>query len=323
MKKKIHQYLIGNLPEKEQAALLEWLRKEEHQEIFDSEKARWWKENKMSREGQPSDLGRVRLHERLKEKQQLKRSALLLSWYRYAAIVLLVIGLSGATFVYQRYVKAELQLTQIHTEQGQMSTVTLPDGSRIWVNADTKLTYNNQYGIKNRAIQVVGEAYFEVAKNQKNPFIVDLGALKVRVTGTQFGVSNYNDLNEVHVVLEEGSVEIHSVADELITKLKPEELAIFSKKSNTIRTLKVNTGQYTSWKDGILNIFELPLEQLVVKLERRYNQKFEVDPLVKELPYTFSIEGESLVEVIHLIERISPVKAQQEGNIIKLKYMNR
>jgi transmembrane sensor len=118
-------------------------------------------------------------------------------------------------------------------------------------------------------------------------------------------------------------VEIQSASDELITSLKPEELAVFNKKTNTIHTLKVNPEQYTSWRDGLLNIFELPLDQLVVKLERRYNQKFEVDPLIKDLPYTFSIEDESLAEVIHLIERISPVKAQQEGNVIKLKYMNR
>jgi ferric-dicitrate binding protein FerR (iron transport regulator) len=321
MEKKIQSYLEGKLPENEQAALLEWLREEEHKQTFDSEKARWWKERKLSREGRIADLGQVRLRERLKEKQQLKRSARLLNWYRYAAIALLVMGLSGAAFVYNNYFNTELQLTQIHTELGQMSTVILPDGSKIWVNADTKLTYNNQYGIQNRAIQVQGEAYFEVARNLKDPFIVDLGAIQVKVTGTQFGISNYDDLNEMNVVLEEGSVEIQSASDELIVKLKPEELAVFNKKTNTIHTMKVKSAHYTSWKDGILNIFELPLDQLVVKLERRYNQKFEVDPLVKDLPYTFSIEGESLAEVIHLIERISPVKAQQEGNVIKFKYM--
>lgn len=321
METKIQQYLEGKLTENEQAALLEWLREEDHQQVFDSEKARWWKERKLSREGRIADLGQVRLRERLKEKQQLKRSARLLNWYRYAAIAFLVIGLSGAAFVYSNYFNAELQLTQIHTELGQMSTVILPDGSKIWVNADTKLTYNHQYGIQNRAIQVQGEAYFDVAKNPKNPFIVDLGAIKVKVTGTQFGVSNYGDVDEMNVVLEEGSVEIQSASDKLITSLKPEELAVFNKQTNTIQTLKVNPEQYTSWKDGRLNIFELPLDQLVVKLERRYNQKFEVDPLVKDLPFTFSIENESLAEVIHLIERISPVKAQQEGNVIKFKYM--
>ncbi len=321
MKEKIQQYLEGKLLGKEQQALLDWLREKEHQQVFDSEKARWWKERQLSREGRTSDMGQVRLRERLKEKQQLKRSARLLNWYRYAAIALLVVGLSGAVLVYNKPFNTELQLTQIHTDLGQMSTVILPDGSKIWVNADTKLTYDNQYGIHNRAIQVQGEAYFEVAKNRKNPFIVDLGALKVKVTGTQFGVSNYDDLNEVNVVLEEGSVDIQSASDKFITSLKPEELAVFNKNTNTIQTRKVKPANYTSWKNGILNIFELPLEQLVVKLERRYNQKFEVDPLVKDLPYTFSIEGESLAEVIHLIERISPVKAQQEGNIIKLKYM--
>lgn len=323
MKEKIHHYLEGKLSEEEQEKLLAWIREEEHQQVFELEKAGWWNEKKMSREKGIKDLGQVRLYEWLNEKQQLRRSSRVLNFYRYAAIALFLIGLFGTVFVYQNYLKTDLQFTQIHTELGQMSTLTMPDGSKIWVNSDTQLSYNNQYGIKNRAIQVSGEAYFEVAKNQEKPFIVDLGAIKVKVTGTHFGVSNYDDLNEMNVVLEEGAVEIESASNGLITKLKPEELAVYDKKTNSIQKMKVKPENYTSWRNGLLNIFELPLEQLVIKLEKRYNQKFEVDPLVKDFPYTFSIEEESLSDILHLIERISPVEAEQRGEKIKLKYMEK
>jgi ferric-dicitrate binding protein FerR (iron transport regulator) len=150
--------------------------------------------------------------------------------------------------------------------------------------------------------------------------MVDLGTLKIEVTGTQFEVSNYDDSNLMKVVLEKGSVNIHSKNDRLIMQLSQKEMAMFNKNAMTIEKMKVNPEHYTSWRNGMIQIFELPLEQVVVKLGKRYNQKFEVDPAFKDLPFTFSIENESLSDVLYLLEKISPVKAIQEGDIIKLKY---
>ena len=322
MEKKIHQYLDGKLPEKEQRNLLEWIRNEDNQQTFNSVKEGWWKNNNINSDQGITDFGRIRLHKRINEKLQLQHTKRYLKLYKYTAVILLVLSLSSSIFLYQNYFNVELQTTEIHTDFGQISSMTLPDGTRVWINSGTKLSFNNQYGINNRDIKVNGEAFFSVTKDKLNPFVVDMGAIKVEVTGTQFGVSNYNDLDKMNVVLEEGSVNIHSANNKLLTRLKPDELAYFSKKGKTIEKISVNPENYTSWKDGLINIFELPLEQLVLKLEKRFNQKFEVDPPVKDFPYTFSIEGESLAEILHLIERISPVKAVQEGNVIKLKYMN-
>ena len=83
---------------------------------------------------------------------------------------------------------------------------------------------------------------------------------------------------------------------------------------------KVNTVLYTSWKDGIINIYNLPLSQVVMKLEKRYNQKFDVDKEIENLPYTFTIKTENLHHILSLMEKITPLDAIQEGNVIKLKY---
>ncbi|MGQ7871035.1 FecR family protein [Sunxiuqinia sp. sy24] len=322
MEKKIQHYLEGKLPEEEQEHLLAWIRKDNNQERFDLIKKDWWKKHQAGQQKTILNLGQSRLRNRLKEKQELQKSKRYLAFYRYASIALLVLGLSGAAMVYRTYSNTELQYTAFHTDPGQISSMTLSDGTRVWINSGTQLRYNNQYGVRNRDVQVVGEAYFEVAKDKKRPFIVDMGALKVEVTGTQFGVSNYADTEEMNVVLKEGSVNIRSAKNKLLTRLKPDELALFNKQDNTLETLTVEPESYIAWKDGILHFFELPLEQLAVKLEKRYNQQFEVDSAVKNFPYTFSIEGESLSEVLHLIERVSPVKAIQEEDVIKFKYMN-
>jgi ferric-dicitrate binding protein FerR (iron transport regulator) len=321
MERKIRQYLEGRLSGIEQRELLHWIRQGHNRTIFDAVKKEWWNRKSSGTDKKIQDFGQVRLAGRLKEKQQVERSSNYLKAYKYAAIALLMISLSGGLFfshIYQK--KQELKFTEIRTDPGQISGMTLPDGSKIWLNSGTKLSYNNWYGISNRDIKINGEAFFSVAKNKKIPFTVNMGALKIEVTGTQFEVSNYDDSNSMKVVLEKGSVDIHSKNDQLIMQLSPKEMATFNKTAMTIEKVKVNPEHYTSWRNGIIQIFELPLEQVVVKLGKRYNQKFEVDPAVKDLPFTFSIENESLSDILYLLEKISPVKAMQEGDIIKLKY---
>jgi transmembrane sensor len=80
----------------------------------------------------------------------------------------------------------------------------------------------------------------------------------------------------------------------------------------------VNTARYTSWREGIVNIYDLSIEDLVRRLEKRYNQKFELTPDVKKLRYTFTIENEPLEDVLKLMERITPVKVKQTDETIKI-----
>ncbi|MGQ8335850.1 FecR family protein [Sunxiuqinia sp. A32] len=318
MENKIHQYLEGKLSEKNQKQLLDWIKEDDNQRIFESIKQNWWKSRKT--DSGVKDFGQVRLNDRLKEKRELEKSTKMMRLYKYAAIALLVIGLSGTSIIYFTVSNQVLQFTEVQTDLGQVSSMTLPDGSTIWLNSGTKLSYNNQYGISNRNISVDGEAFFSVTKNKEIPFVVKAGLLKVEVTGTQFGVSNYSDSKSLEVVLKEGSVNVNTANGRLLTSLQPNEMARFNKSEPTIEKLRVNPEHYISWKDGIIHFFELPLSQLVKRLEKRYNQKFEVDPAIQDLPFTFSVEDESLSDVIYLLGRISPIKAEQDGNIIKLRY---
>lgn len=319
MEKKIQHYLEGTLPDEGQRELLHWLRTGDNQTIFASVKNDWQAKN-------PGDhklrgVGQARLGSRIREKQQSAKYFRLMQLYKYAAVAVLIVAIGGALAVLSLSgPETELKYTEVYTDYGQVSGMTLPDGSQVWINAGTRLVYNNQYGIGNRDIKVEGEAFFSVSKDKKIPFVVDMGPLKVEVTGTRFGVSNYNDVGTMDVVLEEGSVNIVSANNRLLAQLAPEDMVRFNKNEMTIEKMKVNPVHYTSWRNGSLHIFELPMEQLILKLEKRFNQKFEADPQVKNVPFTFSIEGESLPEILHLMEKIAPVKIVQEGETIKFKY---
>jgi ferric-dicitrate binding protein FerR (iron transport regulator) len=319
MKEKIYQYLEGKLPKEGQRELLRWLKQNDNQSVFDQVKKEWWLKKSDGLAKDRQDMPQHRLTGRLKDKQQIERSAKYLKIYKYAAIALLMISLTGSWFFSRPYF-APPQHTEISTGMGQVSVMDMPDGSTIWINSGTKLSYDNQFGIKNREIKVTGEAFFSVARNEKTPFVVDLGSMKVEATGTRFGVSNYEESETMDVVLEEGGVNIHSANNKLLASLLPEEMAQLNKLKKTIEKVKVKPEYHTSWRNGTIHIFELPLKELVVKLERRYNQKFEVAPNIESLPYTFSIEDQSLFDVLNLLEKISPVKAVQKGDIITLQY---
>ncbi len=321
MDKKIIKYLEGKSTVKEQQELLSWMREANNLSRFNNIKEEWWREHKSEKSAY--DLSLNRLSDRLTEKRQLEKSKKLSQFYKYAAVVLLLVSL-GTSLLFTQYAnkKAGLQLTEVSTDFGQISNILLSDGTKVWINSGSTVTYNNYYGINNRDIAVDGEAFFEVKKNKKIPLTVDMKDLTVEVTGTEFGVSNYGDNENMNVILEEGSVNILSTRNKkLLMELKPNEMAHFNKEAHTIEKRTVRPEHYTSWRNGIIHIFELPLSQLVHKLEKRYNQKFIIeDERIMSLPFTLSIENETLPEILKLIERIAPVKAIQQGEFINLKY---
>jgi ferric-dicitrate binding protein FerR (iron transport regulator) len=105
--------------------------------------------------------------------------------------------------------------------------------------------------------------------------------------------------------------------------MNPGELVQYNKSDNKFDVTHINTSKFTSWKEGILNIYDQRLEDLVKKLELRFNQKFEVENEVKDFRYTFTIKNETLEEVIDLIQQITPVKIEQENETIIIKLIQR
>ena len=120
------------------------------------------------------------------------------------------------------------------------------------------------------------------------------------------------------LIKKEGGVElINKKENSFRYKLKPGRLAKFNKKDKKLSVEEVNAEKFTSWKDGVVNIYNLLLEDVAKTLQKRYNQKFRIADDAKEFRYTFTIKNESLDEVIELIKAITPVKAIMKGDYIE------
>lgn len=320
MENLIRQYLEGSLSEVEQQKLLHWVKLDSNLAYFEEVKKIWWSDNIRQLGSDSGSAGALILGKKLKDKRQLQSLTKTLKIYKYAAAFLILLSLSGFLYYYYGSGRdAASAQTEIFTENGQVSGVTLADGSKVWINSGTKLSYHSDFNKKNRRVKVVGEAFFSAAKNRKLPLIVDLGPLKVVVTGTRFGVSNYEEFGTMNIVLEEGSVDVRSSDDQVLAQMSPNEMIRFNKREKTIQKVKVTPAHYTSWRNGIIQIYEMPLKDVAVRLEKRYNQKFTVDQSVQDITFTFTIENESLSDVLGMLEKIGAIKAEKNGEVIMLK----
>lgn len=324
MRSNIKKYLSGDNSDAEQKALLDWIRQDKHLAEFQEVKKEWKKQ--VIQEPIPSEHQESwnNIQNNLMDRMQsnLKRTERRLHFFRYAAIFIALISIPSILyFSTQSDSNSSLTYTTVSADFGQISKVLLPDSTIIWINSGSTIRYNNLFSTSNRDIDLTGEAFFKVQENKSLPLVVSSEDLRVKVLGTEFSVISYPEENTIQVILEKGKVELtSSTHSRFAHEMKPGELASFNKLRKDLTISNVNTGLYTSWKDGMINIYNLPLSELIVKLERRYNQKFIVDSTIKDLPYTFTIKNENLNSILSLMEKITPVDVVQHDNVIELKH---
>jgi hypothetical protein len=170
--------------------------------------------------------------------------------------------------------KKEIKLNDIKTNKlivpyGKRSSIVLADGSTVYLNSGSELTFPASFNGNTREINAVGEIYIEVAK-QKEPFIIHTPKSNIRVYGTTFNVSAYAEEIEESVVLVNGSVQIESNNQSLM--LKPNERAVV--KNGEISTKTVDISEYVSWKNGFFKLYNSPLNDVLMKIGRYYNVEF-------------------------------------------------
>ena len=166
-------------------------------------------------------------------------------------------------------------LNQLSVPYGTHADVTLSDGTRIFVNAGSKLIYPREFGDGRREVLLEGEAYLEVAPDVERPFIVKAKGMDVRVLGTRFDVQAYEDAEDVAVILAQGSVEVDMKLTGERVLLRPDEK--FTKDADGMRVDKVDADEYISWTDNRLIVKGKPLDEIARQLERYYGCRIRLD----------------------------------------------
>lgn len=242
---------------------------------------------------------------------------------KYAAVFILAFVL-GSLSLYFINTSQNNQLSSLYNTievpNGERSQILLYDGTRVWLNSGTKFKYPVAFSRNTRDVYVEGEAFFDVAKDKKHPFIVNAGQLKVKVLGTRFNVCAYPEDGEYYTTLEEGSVNASNINNGEQVTLNPGEQVVLNRKSDGLKYQKVNTELYTSWKENLLKFDDATFDEVIKKMERWYDIKITVDPSVNTKErFTMTIKTESLREMLALVSKTTKINYEIKVNSVLIK----
>ena len=244
-----------------------------------------------------------------KKIRQTKRLLLRISSLAVACL-LLVISTYVLTIKYGKVTNSQIFITSSHSK-GEFQ---LPDGSKVILNASSRLQVPADFSENKRYVNLDGEGYFNIKKDPNHAFHIASEHANIRVLGTIFNMKSYSSGNYAEVVLERGIVEVTGENISGAIRMKPGERLIIDK---SVEKSKVFVGNYTSWTGKQLLIDNLPLKDILVNLEHWYNVEFEATGKFDPNPrLTFMISNESLDKVLEQISLLTSFKYKISNNVV-------
>ena len=367
--KQIASFLAGELSVSEMESLKQWLAaSDENCRYFEEMKVIWqasgsadtsdtyrpekaWQKIKKQPAGDDDSLQKVSMDMIPPETKRIIKRAL-----QVAASVAIIFfsGVATSHYILKSEIERAEELTllagaehKVVVPRGAKSTIVLPDGSKVVLNASSKITYSTDYGFSSRSISLEGEAYFDVKTNAEKPFIVHTSDVDIQAFGTAFNVKAYPEDLTIVTTLEHGELRVNSRNDNSMdVTLKPKQNVVYHKnepmapkqetKNRLVKpsvssesisdvpvvtvTDLVNTGLHTSWKDSEWQIESQTFGEFAGLLERRYNVRmiFGSNDL---LNYRFSgtIRNETIEQILHILTITAPMKYTIEQGVVRLQ----
>lgn len=260
------------------------------------------------------DLAWEKITERISVKKH--RGGIVQFMLRIAASILLVaLGVGGSLLLQNQH--AENSFTEVYSPYGHKTRVVLPDGTQVWLNGNSKIKYNTDF-VKTRNLQLTGEALFKVTKNPHSLFTVKSEHLRLEVYGTTFNVKSYPDDLVSEIALIEGSVGLFH-EKQLLKKMVPGEVITYEDRENKFSSRQGNIDQIISWRADELVIENETFENVTKYLERWYGVKFTMDESLKQnARLSFKVKTESLIELLSIINHITPISYEINGKQVKI-----
>lgn len=249
------------------------------------------------------------------------------SWLiRVSAIVAVIALFLGFAFSYLfNSFKESRQIAQfenvIMAPSGQKTQLVLPDGTLVWLNSGSRLSYNYQYSTYDRIVNLEGEAFFDVKKDNRYPFVVKTGKVDVKVHGTAFNVRAYTNEENIMVALLRGKVSLLSTADQsLLTYLSPNQAATVSKKDLSYLVNPCDAEIESSWHLNLLKFEGTSQAEVWKKLSRWYGVNITLSNVDPSKAYWFTVKTESLMELLEMINKITPIEYKLNGEEVMIRY---
>lgn len=318
-KELIEKYFDGNITDAEIKKLSDWIKNDRHLQ-------NWWEEEFSKSDAGINPVLRDKLFARIKEQTQGKEETqgkenprtIRMNPWKWAAAIVLPICIAFFTYYLVDSSQTVGAPFIVKADKGDKATIELPDGTNVVLNSASQLSYLNNFGENGRRVQLNGEAYFKVAHDEKCAFIVQVGDLEVKVLGTSFNVSAYEDAKDVTVVLLEGKVGVY--AQKISHIMKPGDKIEYNKATHKITATQVHPSDYIEWTKGNIYFEKESLENIMKTLSRIYDVEIRFDS--NKLPneyFTGTIPGGGIQNALNILMLTSPFYYEMDGSVIVLK----
>ena len=309
MEKRFKKYLNGTCNPEEFSGVLELLSAKTADSEIPQLMFQLWNEPVIGENGNKENRQLLdKIHYRIEKEESkviARRILLYKNLLKIAAV--LVIGLvTSVLALYNRPINISVSSIKekVTVPYGARTNFKLPDGSSVWLNSGSVISYPNHFG-NVREVELSGQAYFEVITNQ-TPFVVSTGTGKVEVMGTSFDVKAYPG-EDFETTLVEGIVKVMGRSNNSTT-LEPGQQSVLTS-ADQLSVNEINTLLITSWKEGKLTFEKEPFQNVARELERWYNVNIELKgEKLKQLCFTGTIEMETFSEVLELIKTTVPIE---------------
>lgn len=311
----IERYLNGDADIKDILWIEDRFAKGQNDQSLHNHLHRDWENTTQEKMISEVDLGHLldRVHHQIRQKESQKEQTLLhrinYLYSKAAAILLIPLIVAGSLIVGLRG-KSSTQNQQvssvIHAPLGSRVSFNLPDGTAGWLNSGSSLSYSLPFG-EHRNVALEGEAWFDVAHNEKKPFEITTANSMVQVLGTSFYLSAYNDEQYVEVVLQKGKVIFTDNNKAHPVTLLPSERLVFRNGEVTVNA--ADPSKYKAWTDGKLVFRGDNMAEVARRIERWYNIKVELaDKELEQFSFRATFEDDPLEEVLDLLSMTSPIR---------------
>jgi transmembrane sensor len=313
----ISKFFAEEISDNEMIELKSWLEKDpENRRIFNEENELWQESGTHTKLGYyKTDRAWIEMSSRLGFDKDNSKSYTILSRNSFrlllaAASVAFMIAVGGLSLWIAGRPSSVLIASssyKVSTSEGEKAHVYLPDSTEVILNSGSSIEYDGNYNMNERIVKLEGEAYFNVATNRKKPFVVQLDRLLVSATGTRFNISSYMNEDRVETTLEEGIIDVSIKGKEPLNVQSGQQVIYFIRSEKVlVRNVEVDT--YTSWKENKLRFNDTPFEEVLRRISRKYNVKFEINnPDLMNLKYTATFIDESIEDVMQMLKSVSPI----------------
>lgn len=239
-------------------------------------------------------------------------------WLNYsrtaAAILLIPVLIVTFSLIHTLKEREQQPVEQIELKsaRGLISKITLPDGSEVWLNSGSSLSYPSRFTDDLREVHLSGEAYFHVNSDKSHRFdVIVSGGIKVSAYGTEFNIYAYAEDATIETTLVDGHIEVGPPAQPPVCNINPGQQVIFNKETNKIETVKANLLVKTAWKDGKMIFRRANMSEIIQRLSRHFNVdiKLEGDELYN-YEYSATFTTESLRDILLLLEKTAPIQCR-------------